>query len=179
MSDLLPDALQEFRRHKRLADNAIAALSDAEFFHRPGPPVNPIALIVKHLAGNLRSRWTSFLTSDGEKPDRDRDSEFILTEQDTRAALLQAWERGWQTLFDALGQLGETDLTRTVLIRGEPHTVLQATLRSLTHAAYHVGQLLYVARWVHPDAPWQTVPPGGSRGLRGAYFGTTRQGGTA
>jgi hypothetical protein len=163
MHNPLPDLTHEFRRHRQLADTALAALDDADFFRRPGEHVNPIALIVKHLAGNLQSRWTDFLTSDGDKPTRDRDAEFLLTEADTRAALLAAWERGWQALFATLGRLQASDLDRTVTIRGEAHTVLQAILRGATHAAYHVGQILYIARLVRPDRPWLTIAPGGSR----------------
>ncbi len=129
MDRFLADLDHEFRRHKRLADQAMAALDDAAFFHRPTADVNPIALIVKHLAGNLLSRWTDFLTTDGEKPTRDRDREFVLTEHDTRAALRDAWERGWQALLATLGTLRDGDLDRTVAIRGEPHTVRQALSR--------------------------------------------------
>ncbi len=169
----LPELEQEYRRHKRMIEEAVAALNDAQLVARPAPERNPVALIVKHLAGNLLSRWTDFLTTDGEKPSRNRDGEFVLTDADTRAALLAAWERGWRALFDTLATLREEDLGRTVTIRGEPHTVLQAVLRGLTHAAYHTGQILYVARLVRPDAPWQTVPPGGSRQAR-TYFGEPR-----
>jgi uncharacterized damage-inducible protein DinB len=169
MNTLLADLDHEFRRHKKLADGTLAALDDAQFFHRPGPNVNPVALIVKHLAGNFRSRWTDFLTTDGEKPDRDRDAEFVVTEHDTRAALLTAWEHGWQTLFDTLGRLQASDLDRTVTIRGEPHTVRQSLLRGATHTAYHVGQIMYVVRLLRPDSRWLTVPPGGSRQHRAGY----------
>jgi uncharacterized damage-inducible protein DinB len=170
MDNLLTDLTHEFRRHKDLADRAMAALDDEQFFRRPGEAVNPIALIVKHLAGNLASRWSDFLTSDGDKPSRDRDSEFLLTEQDTRANLLAAWERGWQTLFDTLADLQASDLEKSVTIRGEPHTVVQALLRGVTHAAYHTGQILYVTRLLRPDAAWLTIPPGQSRShQRGAY----------
>src|SRR5215469_13292372 len=145
-------------------------LDDEQFFRRPGEAVNPIALIVKHLAGNLTSRWSDFLTTDGDKPSRDRDGEFLLTEQDTRASLLVAWERGWQTLFDTLAGLQASDLEKTVTIRGEAHTVIQALLRGATHAAYHTGQILYVVRLLRPDAAWLTIPPGQSRShQRGAY----------
>jgi Protein of unknown function (DUF1572) len=173
MCNPLPDILQEFRRHKKLADSAMVELADDEFFQRPGAQVNPIALIVKHLAGNLASRWTDFLGSDGEKPTRDRDSEFVLGENDTRASLLEAWERGWKALFDTLAQLGEHDLGRTVTIRGEPHTASQAALRGLTHAAYHIGQILYVARLLRPDRRWLTIRPGESRGDHGGYLRKT------
>jgi uncharacterized damage-inducible protein DinB len=167
MLPLLPELEREFRRHKTAADRAIAALDDVDFFHRPGTHVNPIALIVKHLGGNLASRWIDFLTSDGDKPGRDRDAEFVIADDDTRAALQGTWEHGWQALFATIATLHETDLDRTVTIRCEPHTVAQALLRAATHAAYHVGQILYIARMLRPDAPWLTIPPGGSGG-RGA-----------
>jgi hypothetical protein len=170
MSILLGTLTHEFRRHKDLADRALAPLSDAEFFRRPAEHVNPVALIVKHLGGNLASRWTEFLTTDGEKPTRDRDGEFRLTEHDTRASLTAAWERGWRALFDTLATLTEADLGKTVTIRGEPHSVLQALVRGATHAAYHVGQLLYLARLFRPDAPYLTVAPGQSQGLTGQYL---------
>ncbi len=170
MNNLLADLTHEFRRHKALADRAMAQLDDEQFFHRPGEAVNPIALIVKHLAGNLASRWSDFLTTDGDKPSRNRDGEFRLTEQDTRANLLAAWERGWQTLFDTLAGLQASDLEKTVTIRGEAHTVVQALLRGATHAAYHTGQILYVVRLLRPDVVWLTIAPGQSRShQRGTY----------
>src|SRR5687768_33523 len=122
MSDLLAVIAHEFRRHRDLADRGIVPLSDEQFFARPAADSNSIALIVKHLAGNLRSRWTDFLTSDGEKPDRDRDSEFILTAQDTRARLISSWDVGWDAVFVTLDELEPADLDRTITIRGEPHT---------------------------------------------------------
>lgn len=172
MDELLTDVQFEFRRHKSMADRAMASLEDADFFARPAPHVNPIAVIVKHLAGNLASRWLDFLAADGDEPARDRDAEFVLTDADTRAALLAAWEGGWAAVFTAVEGLTELDLDRLVNIRGEPHTVRQALLRGLTHAAYHTGQILYLARLVRPDAPWLTIAPGQSRSHRGAYRST-------
>jgi uncharacterized damage-inducible protein DinB len=172
MQGLLADLGHECRRHKGLADRAMAQLSDEEFFSRPAGHANPVAVVVKHLGGNLASRWTDFLTTDGEKPTRDRDAEFVLAEQDTRASLLAAWERGWQAVLDTVASLTEADLGKDVLIRGERHTALQALLRSVTHVAYHTGQILYLVRLLRPDAAWLTVPPGQSRGLRGRYLPT-------
>lgn len=169
MDELLADLLFEFRRHKLLVDRAIAPLDDRQFFQRPTEEVNSVALIVKHLAGNLASRWTDFLSSDGEKSGRDREAEFILSQQDTRAGLLTAWEQGWQTLFDSVGGLSPSDFGRTVTIREEKHTVLQALLRGVTHAAYHTGQILYLARLLRPEGAWLTVAPGQSRNAPGAY----------
>jgi hypothetical protein len=145
-------------------------LDDQDFFRRPAAHVNPVALIVKHLAGNLASRWTDFLSTDGEKASRDRDGEFLLTGQDTQASLLAAWERGWAALFDTLESLQESDLDRSVTTRGESHRVSQALLRGLSHAAYHKGQLLYLVRLWRPESPWLTVAPGQSQKVGGAYL---------
>lgn len=169
MDDLLADLRHEFERHKAIAERAMAELNDAEFFHRPGELVNPVALIVKHLAGNFASRWADFLTSDGEKPTRDRDQEFVLTEADTREHLMAAWERGWSILFGTLGAMTDADLSATVTIRGEPHSARQALLRGMSHMAYHTGQILYLVRLLRPDSAWMTIPPGQSRGVRGGY----------
>jgi hypothetical protein len=169
MDDFLQDLHHECRRHKGLADRAMAELDDPQFFHRPGPLVNPVALIVKHLGGNLVSRWTDFLTTDGEKESRDRDSEFLLTESDTRDSLMASWERGWSVLFDTMAGLEDSDLGRTVTIRGEPHSARQALLRGMSHVAYHTGQILYLVRWLRPESAWLTVPPGQSRSVPGAY----------
>jgi uncharacterized damage-inducible protein DinB len=169
--DLIADVAYEFRRHKTLADKALAGLSDEAFFRRPGEAVNPVALIVKHLAGNLRSRWTDFLATDGEKPDRDRDAEFTLSERDTRAGLTAAWEAGWAAAFDALAGLTDADLAKTVTIRGEPHRVQQALIRGLAHVAWHTGQILYLARLLNPGGEWLTIAPGGSRQHKPGYWG--------
>jgi uncharacterized damage-inducible protein DinB len=171
MPNLLADFTHDFRRHKSMTDRALTPLTDEEFFRRPGEAVNPIALIVKHIAGNLRSRWTDFLTTDGDKPDRDRDNEFVLTADDTRGNLQAAWERGWQALFNTLASLQEADLGREVTIRGEVHTAFQALLRSATHTAYHTGQIVYLARLWRPEGAWLTIAPGQSRSHRvGGYL---------
>jgi len=138
--------LREFRRLKRLAEQAIVQVGDEDFLASRGDTDNSLAVIVKHLAGNMRSRWRDFLTSDGEKPDRQRDREFVLAAEDTRQALMSRWESGWELLLGTLEALGDDDFQRIVTIRGEPHTVLQAINRQLTHSAYHVGQIVYVAR---------------------------------
>jgi len=171
VTDLLADFRHEFKRHRVLAERALASLSDAQFFDSPAAHVNSPAVIVKHLAGNLVSRWTDFLTTDGDKPTRDRDGEFVITPDDTRTALLAALERGWQAVFDTLDTLSIGDLEKTITIRGEPHTVAQALLRGLNHVAYHTGQLLYLARLFAPEGPWLTIPPGQSRAARGGYRG--------
>lgn len=167
---MLPDIKTEFRRYQEMAEHALGDLDDDAFFQRPGTEVNPIALIVKHVAGNLRSRWTDFLTTDGEKPGRNRDGEFQLLAGDSRAALMTAWQQGWAALRLTLENLSEADCERTVTIRGERHTARQAALRSLTHTAYHVGQILYIARLLRPDRKWQTIAPGQSQHATGAYL---------
>ena len=155
--------IREFRRMKGLADSALGQIVDAQFFAAPGPGDNSLAVIVKHVAGNMLSRWTDFLTSDGEKPGRDRDTEFTVLPQDTRAGLQQQWERGWATLFAAFEPLSLADLDRTVTIRGEPLSVLQAINRQLTHYSYHVGQIVYLAKH-HCGTAWRTlsIAPGAS-----------------
>ena len=166
----LDDMAFSFRKHKELAEQAFGQLQDGEFFHKPGEHSNSVAVIVKHLAANLRSRWTDLLTSDGDKPWRDRDAEFVIGPEDTRPRLLAAWEAGWAALFRSLGGLGEGDLLKRVAIRGEEHTVLQAIDRALTHAAYHAGQIVYVARLVKTEGwQWITIPPGQSK-ARGRQY---------
>jgi uncharacterized damage-inducible protein DinB len=139
------DVLQSFRNYKKLAERAIDQVSDEEFFVAIDEGANSIGVIVKHIAGNLRSRWTDFLTTDGEKPDRNRDTEFELME-DTRESLMEYWEAGWKTLFDALEPLTAHDFPKTITIRGEPHTVVEAINRQLTHYAYHIGQIVLLAK---------------------------------
>jgi hypothetical protein len=138
--------LREFKRLKKLAEQAIEQVGADDFLASRSDADNSPAVIVKHLAGNMHSRWRDFLTSDGEKPDRKRDREFVLAAEDTRQALMDRWESGWELLLNTLEALGADDLQRTVTIRGEPHTVLQAINRQLTHSAYHIGQIVYVAR---------------------------------
>jgi hypothetical protein len=148
--------IREFKRLQSLGDGAISQLSHEQFFASPSPGDNSVAVIVKHVGGNLLSRWTDFLTSDGEKPGRDRDTEFRITPSDSRDQLLQRWTHGWAALFDALTPLQDSDMTRVVTIRGEPLTVLQAVNRQLTHYAYHVGQIVYVAK--HYRGPeWRSL----------------------
>ena len=154
-----------FRKQKEWAEQAFTQVrADSDFFRKPGEFSNSIAAIIKHVAGNLSSRWRDFLTSDGEKPDRNRDAEFVIGEQDTRANLIAAWERGWSTLFDTLTGLSDADLQKAVRIRGEEHTALQALLRSLAHVAYHAGQIVYLSRLMQKEGwEWITIAPGQSR----------------
>lgn len=147
---------REFRRLKTLAERAMAQVGDEEFFHLLGPDENSIAILVKHVAGNMRSRWTDFTSTDGEKPDRDRDSEFVVEKGDTRASLVERWESGWATLFSAIEPLEAEDLGHTITIRGEPHTAMEAIGRQLAHYAYHVGQVVFLARHLAGDR-WRSL----------------------
>jgi hypothetical protein len=151
----LTDALALFRQYKRLGDGALAQCPDDRLSTPLDPDGNSVAILVKHLACNMRSRFTAFLTSDGEKPDRDRDSEFVDPPAD-RAALIALWERGWAILFAALEPLTDDDMTRVVTIRGERHSVMQAIHRQIGHYAYHVGQVVFLAK--HFCGPgWRTL----------------------
>jgi uncharacterized damage-inducible protein DinB len=160
------DVVREFRRTKDLADKAMAQVSDDAFFAAPDAQTNSIAILVKHVAGNLRSRWSDFLTTDGEKPDRNRDAEFVIGPEDGRAALMARWERGWSILFATLDALRDEDLDATVTIRNEPHTVYQAIHRQLTHYAYHAGQIVLLARHYVGDE-WKTLSV--ARGASAAF----------
>lgn len=162
MNGYIEGVAREFESYRRMAERALAQVDDSGFFATPGPETNSLAIIVKHMAGNLRSRWTDFLTTDGEKPDRNREMEFQLTEADTRAALMERWDAGWELVERELGALGDGDLGRTVVIRWEPHTVLQAIQRQLTHAAYHIGQITLLARHYAPEWRSLTIPRGES-----------------
>jgi hypothetical protein len=158
----LEDSLSLFRYYKHLAERAMAQINDEQIYAVLDPDANSIAVIVKHMAGNLRSRWTDFLTSDGEKPDRDRDSEFAGPPQ-PRAALMELWEQAWQALFTALEPLSDDDLARKIAIRGEGHSVMQAINRQIGHYAYHCGQIVLLAKHYQQDK-WQslTIPRGRS-----------------
>jgi hypothetical protein len=151
----LEDSLSLLRQYKKMAEGAIQQLPDEQLFATLDPEMNSVALVVKHMAGNMRSRWTDFLTSDGEKPDRNRDAEFVAP-PDNRAALLALWEDGWRLVFNALEPLTEADMTRTVFIRGEAHSVMQAISRQLSHYAYHVGQIVFLAKHLN-SAHWQSL----------------------
>lgn len=148
--------IRELKRTKALADGALAQVRPETFFAAPAEGDNSVAVIVKHVAGNLLSRWTDFLTSDGEKPNRNRDLEFEITPEDTQPTLIKRWEAGWAALFAALEPLSDADLDRTVTIRGESLSVLQAINRQLTHYAYHVGQIVYLAKHYAGDN-WRSL----------------------
>ena len=151
----LEDSLSLFRQQKKLAEGAIGQVSDEQLYAVLDEEMNSIAVVVKHMAGNMRSRWTDFLTSDGEKPDRDRDSEFV-DPPPTREALMKLWEEGWDRVFTALGPLSDSDLARTVTIRGEAHSVMQAINRQIAHYAYHCGQIVLLAKHFQHDR-WRSL----------------------
>jgi hypothetical protein len=151
----LEDSLTLLRYYKKLAENAIAQTADEELTRVLDGEMNSIAQIVKHIAGNMRSRWRDFLTSDGEKPDRNRDSEFVDPPA-TRAALLEMWDAGWSLMFSALEPLTDADLDRTITIRGEAHSVMQAINRQLAHYTYHIGQIVVIAKYFRGEQ-WKSL----------------------
>jgi hypothetical protein len=151
----IEDSIALFRYYKLLADRAMAQVSDEELFLTLDCESNSIAIIVKHVCGNMRSRWTDFLTTDGEKPDRNRDSEFAEPAS-TRQALLEQWESGWAILFGALEPLTDADLGRTITIRGEAHSVMQAINRQVAHYPHHIGQIVMLAKHYACDH-WQSL----------------------
>jgi hypothetical protein len=155
-SHYLVEAVRQLRGNKRLADGAIAQLSDVELFVTLDPESNSVAILIKHLAGNMRSRFTGFLLSDGEKPDRFRDREFELKPNTTRAEVMRWWDEGWEQLFATLESLKPEDVMRTVTIRGEPHTVLQAINRQLAHYAGHIGQIVFLSKHLKSNQ-WKTL----------------------
>jgi hypothetical protein len=167
----LEEARRQFRGHKRLAEGAMAQLRDEDFFVTLDPESNSVAILVKHLAGNMRSRFTDFLTSDGEKPDRFRDREFEINSATTRAEVMQWWEDGWNIVLATVESLKPEDVMRTVTVRGEPHTVMQAINRQVAHYAQHTGQIVFLSKhlrlseWKTLSVPrgkseeYKTVPP--------------------
>ncbi len=179
----LADVRRQFRGLKKQADLALAQVTDDDWFVTLDAGSNNLAVIVKHVAGNLRSRWTDIFTSDGEKPDRHRDAEFALTAADTKESLQTYWERCWSILFATLASLQAEDLGRTILIRNEPHSVIEAINRQLTHYAGHVGQIVFLAKHL-AAAQWQalTIPRGqsatfnaGAQPKRGEVWEAARQ----
>ncbi|HEX3144997.1 MAG TPA: DUF1572 family protein [Pyrinomonadaceae bacterium] len=152
----LEDALKLFRDYKNLAEGAFAQVDDDDLFRAIDDESNTIAVNMKHMAGNMLSRWTDFLTSDGEKANRERDLEFVMLPETTRADMIAYWERGWRCLFAAVEPLTADDLMRIVKIRGQDHTVVQAVNRQIAHYAYHVGQIVYLAKHFK-SSEWQTL----------------------
>ena len=152
----LEEARRQLRGHKRMGEGAMAQLKDQEFFLTLDPESNSVAILVKHLAGNMRSRFTDFLTTDGEKPNRFRDQEFELTSATTRDDVMKWWEEGWLRVFTAVEGLKPEDVMRTVTIRGESHTVLQAVNRQIAHYAQHIGQIVFLAKHLR-SGEWKTL----------------------
>jgi hypothetical protein len=160
----LSDIGNQFAKLRTTAEQAMGQVGDGDFVRPLDPENNSIALTVKHVAGNLRSRCTDFLTTDGEKPDRDRDDEFILQPGDTRAELMKRWASGWDLLAATVNTLTPDDLVRTVYIRREPHSVTGALNRHIGHLAYHVGQIVQLAKhWAGPEWRTLTIPRGQSK----------------
>src|SRR5687768_17266773 len=172
-SEFICAIVNAFEANKRLADRAVEQLPEEKLHIALDENTNSIAVIMKHVAGNLISRWTDFLTSDGEKPGRNRDDEFVDSFR-SRAELLETWERGWVVLLTTLKSLTPADLEKTVLIRGEPHTVPLALSRSLGHTCYHIGQIVQIAR-IHAGEKWNTltIPRGGSEQFNQSNWGQT------
>jgi uncharacterized damage-inducible protein DinB len=165
----LDEAHRQMRGHKRLAEGAMAQLKDEELFITLDPESNSIAVIVKHMAGNMRSRFTDFLITDGEKPDRHRDQEFELSPATTRADLTKWWEEGWARVFATIEAFKPEDVMRKVTVRGEPHTVLQAINRQIAHYTYHTGQIVFLAKHIR-SSKWKTlsIPRGKSEDYKTA-----------
>ena len=152
----LEEARLQMRGHKRMGEGAMSQLKDEDFFVTLDPESSSVAILIKHLAGNMRSRFTDFLTTDGEKPDRFRDQEFELASSTTRADVMQWWEEGWACVFAAIDPLKPEDVMRIVPIRGEPHTVLQAVNRQIAHYAQHIGQIVLLAKHLRSSG-WKTL----------------------
>lgn len=159
----LEDVIRNFRSYKKLAEEGLAQVSDDDFFRLLDPEANSIAILIKHMAGNMRSRWTDFLTTDGEKPDRHRDREFVIDPGTSRAQVMQWWEQGWQCVFQAISPLKPEDLSRRVFIAGKEHSVLQAITRQLLHYAGHVNQIVLLAKHFRGEE-WKSlsIPKGKS-----------------
>ena len=152
----LDEIRRQLRGHKRMAESAMAQLEDKDFFATIDPEANSVAVLVKHIAGNARSRFRDFLTSDGEKPDRFRDQEFEMSASTTREEVMRWWEEGWSTVFSTLDSLKAEDVSRIVTSRQEPHTVMQALNRALAHYAQHIGQIVFLSKHLR-SSQWQTL----------------------
>jgi len=171
VQNYLDDSRSAMRAYKKLAEKAIAQIKDEEFFVTLDDESNSIAVIMKHMAGNMLSRWTDFLTSDGEKPNRNRDMEFVIESNTTKNEVVAYWERGWQCVFDALQPLHPEDCEKTITIRGEPHTIVQALNRQLMHYAYHIGQIVFLAKHFR-SAEWNSLSIPRNRSAQfNAYLG--------
>jgi uncharacterized protein DUF1572 len=151
----IEDSISLFHYYKKLGEGAMEQVTDEQLFAMLDSEMNSIAIIVKHIAGNMTSRWTDFLTSDGEKPDRHRDTEFEQPPA-TRAEVMRLWNDGWNRVFEALEPLSDSDLERTVTIRGEPHSVMQAINRQIAHYSYHIGQIVFLAKHLNASG-WKSL----------------------
>jgi len=169
-SAYLTDVIRQLRMYKGYADKALPRVPDEHLHTALDPNSNSIAVIVKHVAGNLRSRYREFLTTDGEKPDRDREQEFVATGQESRAEILKGWDEAWSVAFGSIEALAPEDLERTIHIRGEAFLVIEALNRSLAHAASHIGQIVYLARhFAGPAWTTLTIPKGASANAKGEF----------
>ena len=165
----IDDIRARFQATKASADRALEQVGDEAFFERISEESTTLAEIVKHMAGNMRSRWQDWLTTDGEKPDRDRDNEFVIGPEDTRPALMERWEASWALAFDELGKLSPDDLDRTIAIRGQPHSICEALHRQVAHLNQHAGQIVFLARHL-AGGGWKTltIPRGGTEAFNAA-----------
>jgi hypothetical protein len=155
-TNYLASSIAIFKQYKTLADKAMEQIDEEAFFWQPNTASNSVYLIVKHMSGNMKSRWTDFLTTDGEKPWRNRDDEFEQNEKPTRDEIFTLWETGWTCLFDALNPLTEADLSKTMLIRNEPHSVMEGINRQIAHYASHVGQIVFLCKMISNE-DWKTL----------------------
>jgi len=169
---ILENTIGVFKNYKTLAEKSFAQLNNnSDFHYQPDTESNSIAIIVKHISGNMISRWTDFLTTDGEKPNRNRDSEFVDSSEN-REQLIQLWDNGWNVFFNTLNSLNENDLLKTVTIRGEALTVFQALNRQTAHYAYHIGQIVFLAKHIK-NTEWKSlsIPKNKSNDhLKGSYL---------
>ena len=171
----LDEARRQMRGYKRMGEGAMTQLRDDDFFLTLDPESNSVAILVKHLAGNMRSRFTDFLTSDGEKPDRFRDQEFEVSGATTRRDAMRWWEQGWACVLGAIDALKPEDVMRTVTIRGEPHTVFEAINRQIAHYAAHIGQIVFLAKHLR-SSEWKTlsIPRGKSEEFKDHRVGAQK-----
>jgi hypothetical protein len=170
--DFLRSAKRQFNYYKSLGDKTFEQLEEIDFYFRPNEDSNSVAIIIRHLYGNMLSRWTDFLTSDGEKPNRNRDQEF--EEQNlSKKELIDLWNKGWECLLSTLDSLAPGDLSRTIYIRAEAHTALEAINRQLAHYPYHVGQIVFIGKWIRSEN-WKSlsIPKNGSKEFNAGKFGT-------
>ena len=172
----LENVVTEFKATKETGERAMNQIKDEDFFYQPNRDTNSIAIIIRHLSGNMLSRWTDFLTTDGEKEWRKRDEEFEEVFYTDKDDLMDRWEKGWKCVFDAVGSLTPEDLTKTIYIRKEPHTVIRAINRQLTHYSFHIGQIVYMAKYLARDN-WNSlsIPKGKSKEFNEKLMGKSKK----